>query len=100
MSSKVRSQRLAVALILCVTSTFASAQTRPLTTTMSCSAAGALVQANGALILATGRDYSDRYVRGQSFCGTGEAAKASFVPSADNPQCFIGYRCVPISMDR
>ena len=78
----------------------AAAQSRPQTPAMSCTAAQGLVRAHGAIVLGTGRDLFDRYVRDQQFCGPGEATIATFVPSGDNPQCFVGYRCVPVSMDK
>ena len=75
------------------------AQTRPSTTTMACRAANALVVSRGEIVLSTGRDIFDRYVSMQYYCGPGEKTIATFVPSADNPQCFIGYRCVSESLD-
>ena len=76
------------------------AQTRPSTTTMACRAANALVVSRGEIVLSTGRDLFDRYVAKPYYCGPGEDTVATFVPSADNPQCFIGYRCVPMSDDK
>ena len=88
---------LAIALILAAGA--ALAQSRPSTTNMTCRAANAMVQSRGAVVLSTGRDLYDRYVRGQEYCGPGEAARATFVPSADNPRCFIGFHCVAPSYD-
>ena len=90
---------LALALSLALFATGAVAQTRPSTTAMTCRAASALLASQGAVVLATGRDLYDRYVTGPNFCGPGEDTRASFEPTADNPQCFIGYRCVATSRE-
>ena len=95
----MRTLALAVSLSLLANST-GEAQNRPSTTTMACGAANALVQARGEIVLSTGRDLFDRYVAKPYYCGPGEDTVATFVPSADNPQCFIGYRCVPMSDDK
>ena len=95
----MKATRLAIALSLAAVAP-CYAQGRPSTTTMTCRAASDLMRARGEVVLSTGRDLFDRYVRGQSFCGPGETAMATFAPSADNPQCFVGYRCVSTSMDK
>ena len=79
----------------------AAAQSRPDTTRMSCAAARALVLRHGAIVLGTGRSrfdpnappLFDRYVNSQAFCMRDEVTEPAFVPTADNPQCFIGYTC-------
>ena len=71
----------------------ALAQTRPSTTTMSCAAAASLVQQRGAVLLGTGGDTFDRFVRDASYCPKGQILKAAFTPSADQRQCFVGWRC-------
>lgn len=88
-----------IAFSFLLAATSAMAQSRPLTTNMSCAAANSLVRARGAVVLATGRDLYDRYVASLNFCGPGEMLRASFVPSGDNPQCFIGYLCIFPSYD-
>jgi hypothetical protein len=72
----------------------AFAQGRPDTTRMQCRAAAALVSARGAIVLSTGPNTYDRYVRGDGFCLPDEVTRPAFVPAADNPQCFIGYYCL------
>jgi len=71
----------------------AVAQLRPSTTNMACKAAAALINRQGAAVLATGKDLYDRYVRSQAFCPTGTFARPAFAPTRDNPQCMIGYYC-------
>ena len=71
----------------------AEAQGRPSTTGMTCGQAARLVATRGAVVLATGRDTYDRYVRSPGFCDSGYYARPAFVPARDNPQCNIGYYC-------
>ena len=85
--------KTALTLALCLAATHALAQGRPQTTSMTCNAAKALVTAQGAIVLGTGRDLFDRYVRSQNFCAGGQQTLTGFVPTSDNSQCLIGYRC-------
>jgi hypothetical protein len=71
----------------------AQAQSNPLTTRMSCGQARSLVAAQGAIVLNTSPLTFDRYVGGTGFCALGEVAEPTWVPTADNAQCPIGYRC-------
>ncbi len=71
----------------------AQAQSHPFTPRMSCAAASRLVATKGALILSTGADLYDRYVASQAYCQRDEITKPTWVPAADTPQCFVGYRC-------
>lgn len=86
---------------LCLTVAFTTllangtlAQTRPVTLGMSCARANALVTRQGAIVLGTGPYTYDRYVSSQAFCLSTEFARPAWVPTADTPQCFIGYTCV------
>ena len=85
--------RTLVALGLCLAATAAVAQPRPSTPSLPCARAAALVQTQGALVLGTGGYTYDRFVSGGSFCLVGERPEPAWVPSADSPQCFVGYRC-------
>ena len=71
----------------------ADAQTRPSTVSRPCAASQRDVQANGAIVLGTGGDTFDRFVRDRSFCQIDEGLEPAFVVSRDSPSCFIGYRC-------
>lgn len=71
----------------------AAAQTRPSSTTMTCRQAAELVQARGAIVLGTGGQTYDRFVRDRSFCEITEIARRAFRPTRDNPACLIGYTC-------
>lgn len=79
--------------LLLVSTGLAAAQGRPSTTAMSCAAAAALVQSRGAVVLGTGGDMFDRFVRDASFCPKGQVLRPAFEPTIDQRQCFVGYRC-------
>jgi hypothetical protein len=88
---------LLVAALVSLTAATAAAQgRRPDTRAMSCRQASALVQARGAVVLTTGPDLYDRYVRDGGFCARDLTTEPAYVPSADTPQCFVGYRCIPL----
>jgi hypothetical protein len=72
----------------------ALAQSHPLTLRMSCYGARELVSIHGAIVLNTGLTTYDRYVAAGGQCVLGEVIEPAWVPTADNPQCPIGYRCV------
>ncbi|MFG1359643.1 hypothetical protein [Xanthobacter pseudotagetidis] len=75
------------------------AQSRPYTPSMSCGAVAALVRARGAVLLSTSPTTFDRYVSAANYCSVGEVLKNQWVPTRDNPQCFIGYTCFVPSRD-
>ena len=83
---------LAFALALSLPAATALAQ-RPQSPGMTCRQAAGLVSARGAVVLGTGGHTYDRYVRDRSFCEITEFIEPAFAPAADNPQCFVGYRC-------
>ena len=69
------------------------AQGRPVSTTLTCSRAAGLVASQGAIVLGTGVYTYDRYVSGPNYCVRGEPTEPAWVPTLDNPQCFVGYLC-------
>lgn len=69
----------------------ASAQTPSIT--LTCGQASALIRTHGQAVLATSRTLYDRYVRDRSFCVYDQDTRPEWVPTKDNPQCFIGYSC-------
>ncbi len=75
-------------------------QSRPSTTSMSCAAARGLVQSRGALVLDTGGDTFDRFVRDSYFCASSQKATQAFAPTSDQRQCFIGSTCVDSMQER
>jgi len=70
------------------------AQGHPLTLRMSCYGVRELVAAQGAVVLNTSPTTYDRYVGGGGRCALGEITEPAWVPTADSPQCPVGYRCV------
>jgi hypothetical protein len=74
----------------------ALAQPRPprgsVTARMTCAEAMALVRREGDVLIAAG-SAPERFVRDRSLCEFSEIAELRFVPTRDNPQCPIGYRC-------
>ena len=82
-----------LSLPLVILASAAHAQSRPNSLTMSCAALGRLVQQQGTVLLGTGTFSYDRYVSSGSSCGPAERPDPAWIPSADNQQCFVGYRC-------
>ncbi len=68
-------------------------QRRASTTNMTCAQATAVVTQQGAVVLGTGGQTYDRFVRYESLCPTGLYARPAFEPTRDNPNCLIGYYC-------
>ncbi|GLS43428.1 hypothetical protein GCM10007884_14130 [Methylobacterium brachythecii] len=79
------------ALMLAVLASAASA--RPSTTQMTCAQARDVVLRQGGVVLGTGGQTYDRFVRDRSFCEPTEIGRRAFVPARDTPQCFVGYTC-------
>lgn len=86
-------KRIVLAFALLLPAGLAAAQARPQTVTRPCAASQRDVQVNGAIVLGTGGQTYDRFVRDRSFCEFNEGLDPAFVPSGDNRACFIGYRC-------
>jgi hypothetical protein len=72
----------------------ALAQSHPSTLQMTCYGARELVATEGAVVLNTSPTTYDRYVAAGNQCALGEVMEPVWVPTADTPQCPIGYRCV------
>ncbi|MBO1022606.1 hypothetical protein IPV08_21830 [Methylobacterium sp. SD274] len=97
-------RRLAIAVCV-VIATSAGAQTPPSTPRMSCADAMALVKRDGSAVLSWSVGKADRSGRGEqpvkterfvsdrSLCGLTEIAELRFVPTRDNLECPVGYRC-------
>jgi len=85
--------RFTLSLMLVLAAGPALAQQRPSSLDRSCASNRQSVAANGAVVLGTGGQTFDRFVRDPAFCAHGEFLEPAFVPSRDAAQCFIGYRC-------
>lgn len=84
---------LMLSLSLIAVATSAGAQPRPSSVHMRCGQAAALVASRGAIVLGTGGYTYDRFVADRRFCLRSEVTEPAWVPAADTPQCFVGYRC-------
>ena len=69
------------------------AQHRADTTKMSCATARGIVETRGAIVLSTGEYTYDRFVVSQRYCERDEITKPAWVPTNNDRQCFVGYRC-------
>jgi opacity protein-like surface antigen len=78
---------------LAVAATAAAAQPRPYAPAMTCQAAAALVTAHGAVVLGTGPYTYERVVVHGGLCPLEETTAPAWHVTADNPRCFVGYRC-------
>jgi len=72
----------------------ALAQGSPLTLGMPCYGARELVSVHGEIVLRTSPTTFDRYVASGGRCALGEVIEPAWVPTADTPQCPLGYSCV------
>ncbi|GEP00382.1 hypothetical protein [Methylobacterium haplocladii] len=83
-----------IGLVALLLATLASpAVSRPSTTDMTCAQARTIVLGAGGIVLGTGGQTYDRFVRDRSYCEPTEVGKRAFVPARDTPQCFVGYTC-------
>jgi hypothetical protein len=68
--------------------------------TIACAQARGQVQARGAAVVYSSRHIYDRFVIDQRFCAHGETTRAAFIPTRDDPACFVGFRCVTPDYNR
>jgi hypothetical protein len=81
------------ALALASVATVATAQVGPPTSQRTCGANRQLVMSEGTVVLDTGPSTYARFVRSGTQCLVDQFPEPAWVPSSNNPQCFIGYRC-------
>ena len=86
-------RRLLPSLALALFATDAAAQVGPPTSQRSCGANRQLVMKDGAVVLDTGPSTYSRFVKNGSECLVDQFPEPAWVPSSNNPQCFIGCRC-------
>jgi hypothetical protein len=79
---------------LAVASSPALTQSRPFTPRLPCQAVASIVRSNVAVVLSTGPNTYDRYVRDRTACYPSQVLKPAWVVTADTSQCFIGYTCI------
>lgn len=91
--------RIAAAITVALVANQAVAQSRPTSTAMTCGQARGFVASRGAAVLGTGGMTYDRFVRDRRYCEATEITSNAFVPTRDDPRCFVGYRCLEPSQD-
>ncbi|MGA0532463.1 hypothetical protein [Hansschlegelia sp. KR7-227] len=85
--------RIALVSLACAAATGAEAAKRPYAPALSCKALQGVVAQRGAVVISTGANTYDRFVRDDRGCQSGEVTKPAWIRSADRPECFIGYTC-------
>jgi hypothetical protein len=71
------------------------------TLTMSCEHARSLVHGRGGTVLYSGPNRYDLYHATGNYCFRLQQVKqAAYVPTRDNPQCFIGFICMQPEYDQ
>lgn len=93
-------RRAGVALVASAAFLPMAALALPASTQMTCGQAATLVRTGGAVVLATSATTYDRYVASRQFCPTDQALDPAWVPTRNNPQCFVGYTCFDPTRDR
>ena len=88
-----RSGALAAAFLV-ATAANVRAQERPYTPALTCAAVQALVARRGRVVLATSPNAYETVHLESGACRNEVTARPAFEPTADNPSCFAGYRCV------
>ncbi|MCJ8143765.1 hypothetical protein MKI84_12645 [Ancylobacter sp. A5.8] len=79
----------------------AFAQGMPNSLNMTCSATRAMVQQQGAVVIATGPNVYQRYVADQRYCDYGEETYPAWIQTQDQSQCYVGMECKqPMHSDR
>ncbi len=81
------------AVLLTVLPASVQAQSRPDSLTMTCSAAQALVQQRGAIVIGTGPNIFDRYVADRRYCMPTQRTNNAFIATKDNRNCLVGGVC-------
>jgi len=88
-----------LALLPAAALTAPAAEARPDSLAMTCAEAASLVTSQGAVVIGTGPNIFDRYVREVRFCSGAEQLKPEWIKTRDNPRCFVGYVCYVPSRD-
>ena len=62
---------------------------------LSCDQAKSLVQERGSVVMTFTATTYDKIVKNRWFCDIGDDTKSFFTPTADNPRCLVGKKCIP-----
>lgn len=77
----------------------AVAAERQSTRGLSCSAIKALVTRDGEVVLASSETAYETVLADGGACQNGDSGSPAYVPSADEANCFAGWRCTQRSSD-
>jgi hypothetical protein len=88
-----------LALAAAALSSTALAQPRPSTLGMSCNEVRSVIAARGAAVLNTGPTTYSRFVSSVGACERGQVTIPAWARTADQSQCFVGYRCRDTDLD-
>lgn len=58
-----------------------------------CGGIRAVVRSQGYILIPTGGGNAQRYVLDERYCAGDQITKPAWLPTADNPRCFVGYTC-------
>lgn len=87
----MRTVLLSIPLVLAASAAFAQAM--PNSLTMSCAAASELVRQRGQVVIASGPNVYQRVLADSGACFADQSAVPSWIPTADQSQCLVGYHC-------
>ncbi|MEP9352879.1 hypothetical protein ABLE93_04685 [Xanthobacter sp. KR7-65] len=59
----------------------------------TCGGIAAVVRSQGFILIPTGGGNAQRYVRDQRYCQDDQTTTPAWLPTSDNPRCFVGYTC-------
>lgn len=59
----------------------------------TCGGIAAVVRNQGFILIPAGNGTAQRYVRDERYCADDQVTKPAWLPTTDNPRCFIGYTC-------
>lgn len=59
----------------------------------TCAGIRQVVTSQGFILVPTGGGNAQRYVRDQRYCQDDQTTKPAWMPTSDNPRCFVGYTC-------
>ncbi len=86
--------RRSILVAVALSAGISAGEARQSTLCLSCDQAAALVRAQGAIVLSTGRHTYDRFVSRRSGCLLGEYADRGWAPTQSG-RCLVGYVCRP-----
>jgi hypothetical protein len=59
----------------------------------TCSGVRQVVRQQGFILVPTGGGNAQRYVLDQRYCQDDQTTSPAWMPTSDNPRCFVGYTC-------